>query len=239
MPSRHSLPPDAHIAFLHTSPVHVATFDRLLDEHLPGMRATHVVDVSLLDEVRRDDPTNALRARLGTHLDRLAEASPALIICTCSSIGPLAEAHRGMVWTIRLDRPMAETAVRIATAGTGRIGVAAALESTVHPTTALLHEVASAAGADVVLTVIPCFDACGAFEAGDYPGYATRIAEAIHRTATDCDVIVLAQASMAVALPLLDLPVPVLTSPRALIESLASSSAEPMERIRGILTPDH
>lgn len=225
MTTRSSLSPEASIAFLHTSPVHVATFERLLHERLPQMRATHVVDISLLDEVRRDGPTLALRERLGMQLDKMADASPDLIICTCSSVGPLAEGHRG---TIRLDRPMAEAAVRIASARTGRIGVAAALESTIQPTTMLLNEIAATAGDDVTLNIITCFDAWQAFESGDSATYANRIADTVRPAALGCDVIVLAQASMAVALPqLADLPVAILTSPSALIEWIASAVYPP------------
>ena len=55
-----------------------------------------------------------------------------------------------------------------------------------------------------------------ALDAGDMENYLTIIAEGLHLTASDSDVIVLAQASMSPALKLCeDIEVPILSSPRS------------------------
>ncbi|MEZ5259297.1 MAG: hypothetical protein R2705_21175 [Ilumatobacteraceae bacterium] len=40
------------VGFLHTSPVHVATFDGLVAEVAPGRGVEHLVDETLLDRAR-------------------------------------------------------------------------------------------------------------------------------------------------------------------------------------------
>jgi hypothetical protein len=218
--------PSAPIAFLHTSPVHVATFDRLLDSALPDRPRVHLVDESLLADARRHGLDEALSRRLDARLDQLASGSPAVIVCTCSTIGPLAEsaAHRCPV--IRVDRPMAEAAIAIASRAAGTVGVAAALESTIAPTLDLLADVATHRATPLLtgrVEAIPCFDAWPAFEHGDMDAYGQAIAGAIRPVADRCAVIVLAQASMAVAQPFLrDVTVPILDSPALLVEAVAS-----------------
>lgn len=218
---RHAL-----IGFLHTSPVHVPTFDRLTRSLLPDTETTHLVDEGLLAEARQTGPTEALRLRVRDALSDLAARGPAVIACTCSTLGSLtddAAASLGIT-VLRGDRTMAERAVALASQRSGRIGVAVALVSTLEPTTTLLEEVAKRAGHSVIVTVIPCFDAWSAFEAQDMDEFARVIATHVRAAAAEVDVIMLAQPSMAVAAPLLDnLPVPVLSSPALLVESMANA----------------
>lgn len=219
----------ATVAFLHTSPVHVATFDHLMAARLPACRLTHLVDESLLADARRGGLDSRLAARVQARLDELAADSPVLIVCTCSSIGPLVEAASRPCPALRVDRPMADAAVAIASASGGTIGVAAALASTVEPTRALLSEAAAAAGTVLPpIESIPCNEAWPAFERGDLDAYATAIARTVRPIAGRHAVIVLAQASMAVAQPLLrDLAVPVLDSPTLALDAIARRLGEP------------
>lgn len=204
------------IGFLHTSPVHEPAFSALValaagDEEVDQH---HLVDVSLLDDARSHGITEVLQDRIRGHLNRLAGAVQVdVIVCTCSTIS--AEADRialaeGIV-LVRVDRPMAELAV----AAGRRIGVAAAVTSTIAPTRALLSEVATAGGFAVDLVDIDCTAAWASFERGDMSAYLSEVAGAIR--ASDVgpfDVVVLAQASMAGAAELLaGERYPVLSSP--------------------------
>ena len=74
-----------------------------------------------------------------------ASDGAAVVACTCSTIGGIAErtATGGAFTAQRIDRAMAERAVR---AGP-RVLIAAALESTLEPTTALILSTAAQAGA--------------------------------------------------------------------------------------------
>lgn len=209
------------VGFLHTSPVHVSTFDRLVGDLAPNWTVEHLVDEALLIRARIDG-SDAVRNEVATALISLAEPGVDLIVCTCSTIGGLAEslATSTGVRVVRVDRPMAELAVE---AGR-RIGVVAALESTIASTRSLVDEVAAAAGAEVDVELVVVEGAWERFENGDLDGYHALIAEALPELAGRVDVIVLAQASMAPAARLAgDVTVLVLASPRTAVERLLTA----------------
>src|SRR5689334_1293970 len=104
------------LAFLHTSPVHIATFDRLLAEIDPGVTARHIVDESLLNDARAaGEITPALEQRIAAKLHAASAPDDAVVLCTCSTIGESAEeaGQRGGDVVLRVDRPMAERAVAL------------------------------------------------------------------------------------------------------------------------------
>ena len=207
------------LAFLHTSPIHIVTFDRLLAEIDPSVVARHVVDESLLEDARAAGAiTPTLEQRIAAALRHASAPDDATVLCTCSTIGGSAEAagaRAGQV-VLRIDRPMAERAVALGE----RILVAAALPSTLAPTRALILDAASAAGKPIELRELLCEPAWAFFERGDLAGYAEAIAEQLRIGAGNADVIVLAQASMAAAAPLCaDLGIPILSSPRLGLEA--------------------
>ncbi len=216
------------IGFLHTADVHVATFRDLLAELAPAAREVHLVDAALLADARTGGLTGDLTSRLDGRLAELAAAGPDLIVCTCSTVGGLAELSGSPgrvpvgVPVLRADRPMAEAAV----AAGRRIAVVYTSESTLGPTRDLLLD--AAAGTPVRLIEAPCPQAWPAFESGDLPRYAREVAAAARLAAPDADVIVLAQASMAPAAALLtDLGVPVLTSPRTAVQGALARLTAP------------
>ncbi len=210
---------DKTLAFLHTSPVHIATFDRLLAEIDPSIAARHIVDESLLDEARAaGEITPALEQRIAAALRDASAQDGAVVLCTCSTIGGSAEAAgaRADRVVLRVDRPMAERAIALGE----RILVAAALASTLTPTRALLLDAARMAGKPIELHDRLCAAAWAFFERGDLAGYAQAIAEDLRAAVGTADVIVLAQASMAAAAPLCaDLGIPILSSPRLGLEA--------------------
>jgi Asp/Glu/hydantoin racemase len=204
----------ATIGFLHTADVHVATFGRLVSEVSGDFHDVHLVDVDLLDEARASGITAGVRERMADHLAELARDAD-VIVCTCSTLGAVAEggAAAAGVPVMRVDRPMAERAVR---AGR-RVAVVAAVTSTLAPTRALLEE--CAAGLDTEIRLMPCVDAWPLFEAGALDRYSAIVAEHVRRIATNADVVVLAQAGMAPVEPLVaDLGIPVFSSPRSGVE---------------------
>ncbi|MFI2705692.1 aspartate/glutamate racemase family protein [Cellulosimicrobium composti] len=198
------------IGFLHTADVHVASFGALVDEVAPGEGHVHRVDAPLLDDARAGAP---VAGRVRAHVEALAAAGASVVVCTCSTLGPVSEQVGGLgVPVVRVDRPLAEAAVRDG----GRVTVVVALASTLGPTTELLREVARRERATVELDPVVCADAWSAFEAGDLGAYHRGVADAVRDAVSrrGADVVVLAQASMAPAADLLaDLPLPVLTSP--------------------------
>ncbi|MBX0329628.1 hypothetical protein K2Z83_18315 [Oscillochloris sp. ZM17-4] len=197
------------LALLHTSPVHVATFDALAAELAPGLRLRHMVAEDLLAEARAAGLTGALAERLAARLRDLADGAAA-VLCTCSTIGGMAErTDLGGTPVLRVDRAMAEAALACGP----RVALVAALESTLAPTRDLL--IAVAAGRPLDISAHLCADAWAHFEAGATDAYLAAVAGCARAAAPAADVVVLAQASMAGAVPLLaDLSIPALSSPR-------------------------
>lgn len=215
------------LAFLHTSPVHIPTFDRLLAEMAPEVQASHRVAEDLLRDARASGITTELMARVTVALREVAAAGAEAVLCTCSTIGACAEATGPEIGlpVLRVDRAMAERAVRLG----ARVVVVAALESTLAPTADLIMEEARRAGREIQLIMAPCPSAWPAFEAGDQAGYLEAIAAHLRAVAGRGDVVVLAQASMAGAAELCaDLATPVLSSPRlGLSAALAALERQP------------
>ena len=89
------------LRLLHTSPVHVARFDRIRDRIAPDLLLDHLVREDWLDRARRSGIDDILKGEIA------AEIGP-LTLCTCSTLGPIAEelgAHR-------IDRPMMRAAAQ-------------------------------------------------------------------------------------------------------------------------------
>ena len=208
------------VGFLHTAQVHVATFDALSREFMPSARTVHRVDPEALELARQDGTGERVRAVVAGHLSELREAGCEVVLCTCSTLGEVAEGlSGGGLEVIRIDRPMLRRAVALGP----RIGVLAALKSTVEPTTRVLAEEAACTESVISVEVRVVDGAWEAFLSGDAEDYRARIAEAGRALSSRCDVVVLAQASMEPAAALLvGLATPVLTSPRSAIEAVAA-----------------
>lgn len=200
--------PGGVLALLHTSPVHVPVFDALRDEDHPDLELRHTVDEELLARARIEGPA-AVADEVRVALGRAVADGAGAVLCTCSTIGGIAERAEAGVPVLRVDRPMAAAAVAIGP----RVTVVAALESTLAPTVALVEDEARAAGRPVTVRTLLADGAWARFEAGDRDGFAAAVA-ATADSVTGADVIVLAQASMAPAQRLVTTAVPVLSSPR-------------------------
>lgn len=207
---------------LHTVPALAASFDRELSSAVPGVEIVHLVDASLLADAVRSGVDRALAERVGARVEALAATGADAVLVTCSSIGEAAErsAARVGVPVLRVDAPMARHAVAIALAeGTsGRIAVLATLAATLGPTGRLVDR--AAAGRDVTVSATVVDGAVAARDAGRPERFAELVADAVRAAARDADVVVLAQASMAAAVPN-DAGVPVLTSPESGVAALA------------------
>jgi Asp/Glu/hydantoin racemase len=212
------------IGFLHTAQVHVATFEALVRATESDSSCVHLVEPDLLVQARRNIPRVDVEDATLAGLRHLADDGAEIIVCTCSTLGPVAEAleARTPVPVLRVDRPMAQAAIR---AGS-RIGVIAALESTLEPTRALLATEARREGASPTIINVAVPDAWAAFESGDSDGYLRQVAEAARSIAHSVDVVVLAQASMMGATAgLTDLQTPVLASPVLAVQHALSVSS--------------
>ena len=214
------------VSFLHTANVHVQTFNAVFGELDAEVTLKHAVHPEWLEEARREGLTAELSSRVSSLLLEQAATSQA-VICTCSTLGPIAEAlSRADQTIIRIDAPM----MKQAAAHGGRILVAIAVESTRTPTLALLstalHEHEGQFSLEPTAEGVECCDAWPRFESGDTQAFQRAIADRIRETASAGDdrpapsCAVLAQVSMACAGDLLtDLPFPVYASPRLAAEA--------------------
>ncbi|MFG2502723.1 aspartate/glutamate racemase family protein [Streptomyces sp. NPDC048441] len=202
--------PGPTLTLLHTSPVHVPVFDGLRDQDHPGFALRHLVHPDLLARARAEGP-DTVAGEVEALLKRAVADGASAVLCTCSTIGAVAEslAPAAGVPVLRVDRPMAAAAV-----AAGRsVAVVATVESTLEPTVALVEEEAARAGRPVDITTVLVDGAWERFEAGDQDGCARLVALAVDGLA-GVDAVVLAQASMADAADRTTLPVPVVSSPR-------------------------
>lgn len=202
----------SHLAFLHTTPVLIDTFDRLVAEADAELPVRHIVEEGFLTEAREKGISQDLDGRIQGRIVAAIEEGASVVLCTCSTIGASAESANdstdGVV--VRVDRPMAEKAVDIGS----RIIVAAALESTLAPTRNLILEVAITRNKRIDLIEVLCDNAWSRLEEGDNEGYFSEIARKLKEHASEGDVIVLAQASMARAANLCpEISIPILSSP--------------------------
>jgi hypothetical protein len=210
------------LAFLHTSAAHVETFDRLVRELDGAISIRHEVRQDLLEAaLTAGAASEAVREAVAEALRELALGGAQVIVCTCSTLGGLAETVTlpNHARVMRIDRPMAERACESGR----RVLVVAALQSTFEPTTRLLRSVASERGRTLDLVEILCEGAWSLFEAGDQTAYIRSIVAKVEANARGTDLVLLAQASMAPAAGLLEHSgALVLSSPRLGIEAALS-----------------
>jgi Asp/Glu/hydantoin racemase len=202
------------IALLHTTPVSTGPMKTGFAEWFPDAELVHIIDDSLLPEVRSHGVTPAVRKRLTLYaLAAEATGAAALLNC-CSSISETAGLLRQVIDlpVVQVDEPMAEAAV---SAGR-RIGVFATLASTMEPSTELVRRVARGMGQEVSVRAYLCEGAFDRLQAGDTEGHDNLLSQAVGRAAGEIDTAVLAQASMARAEARLqrEMPFPVFGSLR-------------------------
>jgi hypothetical protein len=186
------------IAFLHTSPVHVATFEKLMQELAPALRCVHVVRETLLSEAQHDGvASESLRTHVHESMLEAGATGASVVVCTCSTIGGIAETMNSNDKFIatRVDRAMADQAIKSGQT----VLVVAALASTLEPTMALLKASAQRLGSDAQIESMVVADAWAHFLAGDYSNYINDIVAAIRQACPSTHIVVLAQASMAPA----------------------------------------
>jgi Asp/Glu/hydantoin racemase len=212
------------LALVHTVGSLIPTFKGLCTELIPHIDLFNMVDESLLQNcIREGHLTPDTSRRLAQLIVSAQDAGADMAMVTCSSVGPAVELSRPFVSipVFRVDEPMANEAVRLGT----RIGVAATLRTTLEPTISLLKARANAAGKHIEVLSAVCDGAFDAVIAGDTPTHDAIVGKALRDLCEKCEVVVLAQASMARVAD--GLPssqrgnIPILSSPRLAVQFLA------------------
>ncbi len=220
----------SRLGLLHTVPALAVSFTALAAELDDDVELVHVVDASLLARAGSEGVTEELDAAVAAHVRHLAGRGTGAVLVTCSSIGECADAAADAVPVpvLRVDRPMARSAVDIAAAARGRITILATLGSTLTPTQRLLRSEAAGARSPVEVHAVLVDGAAAARAAGRQDRHDELVRESVREAAADSDVVVLAQASMATAVPDTG-DVPVLSSPRSGLQAaLAAVRGRPM-----------
>ncbi len=211
------------IGLIHTSDVLVPLFEELCNELLPNVETVNISDDSLIKETMAIGKlTDAIANRLRGHIRNAQKAGVDAIMVTCSSLGPAVEAseEHAEVPLIRVDRAMADAAVALAS----RIGVIATVATTLGPTVELIERRAKAVGKRVQISTCLCDGALEMLLAGRMDQHDQLVMEKLVDLVSTVDVVVLAQASMTRILDSLPedaCKIPILSSPRLAIESLA------------------
>lgn len=183
------------VVCVHTAMALVGPLTETFKKHFPEVEVEHIAESSLIKEViKNNSVTPAVRRRLLDYYNAAADSGADIIFNTCSSVGDIADMGNLIcrIPVFRIDRPMAEKAVRDAS----RIGVISTLPTTLDPTCRLLRKCAEEAGRDVVLVEGLADGAFAAGQSGDGETHDRLIAEAAQRIAADVDLFVLAQGSM-------------------------------------------
>ncbi len=207
------------IAAIYTGLALVQPFSSLAKEILPGVNVMNILDDSLIqDIITCGKVTGPVRRRLYSYYDAACSAGAELIINTCSSIGEAVYGAREFIPVpiVRIDEAMARKAVTLS----DHIAVLATLSTTLDPTIRLLEQCAAAMGKKITVTAALADGAFRAITSGDTGTHNQLIEKTAAALPDSCDVLLLAQGSMAaMAEPLQDLTgMNVLSSPRLALE---------------------
>ena len=156
----------------------------------------NILDDSLIgDIISAGEVTQAVRERLLAYYDIAIQAGADIIFNTCSSIGDVADEAKkpSSVPKLSIDEPMA----RFAVGHFHSIAVLATLPTTIDPTIRLIERCASEGGFSVEIEAALAEGAFKAFTEGDADRHDALILEAAKNISKGCEVIILAQASMA------------------------------------------
>ena len=207
------------IAIIQTSAVSSAELKALCDEIMPDVTVYQIIDDSLIKEVNANGgPTYGVKRRMYNYYQQAESLGVDAILNQCSSVGEVADAIKPFVSVpvVKVDEAMAEKAVSLGK----KIAVVATVPTTVGPSVRLVEQKAKEAGKEIEIETHLVKDAMMILiEKGDVETHNKMVLGEVEAAAESCDVVVLAQGSMTVLLPLLGhIKKPVLTSPRLGVE---------------------
>ncbi|WP_244537395.1 Asp/Glu racemase [Methylobacterium pseudosasicola] len=189
---------------------------------LTGVELRHEVRAELLAAAEREGQlTPEIAARTAAELRDLS-VNTDVVLLTCSTLGPAAEAAavEALIPVMRVDAALATAAVRSG----GKVVALCAVRTTVEPTRLLFESAARATGAEVDVRLVP--GAWESFKAGNRDVYLAMIARTAMTAAQEgATRVALAQASMAGACNLIDPDIRPLNSPEAGLIAAARAAA--------------
>ena len=199
------------VSLIHTAQVHCASFDALRDQIAPDQDIHHIVRPDWLERAQ-----NGIDADLRSEISETIRAADGNVLCTCSTIGAVAETSGAL----RIDWPMMQVAAKTG----GPVLLVYCLESTVKPSSLLLERAIAEHGGGQCVFTLDLSQSWALFVSGDIGGFSSVISKGVRNEVarrSTLTAVVLAQASMACATTdLADLSIPVLSSPRLALKTL-------------------
>lgn len=165
----------------------------------PDVDLINVMDEGLIWELNETNTiTHSMTRRLIDITSKAEEAGAEGILLTCSSFSPYVPdfKHLFNVPVLSSDESMLNEAVKIG----GTIGVIATVEKAGPTTTSLLYQTAKEQEKEVNVKTVVVTEAFQALQRGNQAKHDELIHAEIDKLTDDCDVILLAQYSMARAL---------------------------------------
>jgi len=184
------------VVAIHTAMPMVEPTKELFARHLPDVRLINIVDDSLIqDVIEAGEVPAAVKKRLMNYYHSSIDAGADVIFNTCSSVGDIALKAKELldVPLVKIDDSMAEAAVNESSS----IGVLATLPTTLSPTVRLIQYFAEKMGKEIKISEGLAAGAFHAVIAGDTDKHDQLILDAAEKLATQVDLFVLAQGSMA------------------------------------------
>jgi len=209
------------IAIVQTSFVSSGELSSLCAEIIPEVQVHQIVDDNLIREVNINcGPTTNVRRRLYSYYQAAQSMGVCAILNQCSSVGEVADSLKPFIDVpiVKIDEAMARKAVESGS----KIGVVATVESTTGPSVRLIESIAREAGKKIVIDLHLVKGAMmELIQNKNVEKHNEMVLGDIEAAANCNDVVVLAQGSMVVMLPLIKhIKTPVLTSPRLGVEYL-------------------
>jgi Asp/Glu/hydantoin racemase len=215
--------PAPRIALIHATALAIEPIVSAFDRHWPKARRMNLLDDSLsVDRAEAGHLSSEMEQRFVELAGYAKRCGCDGILFTCSAFGPAIEAAREAVGlpTLKPNEAMFEQALGRCTSR-ARIGLIATFEASIASMSAELLELARQRGCTVDLRSVFVPQAMQDLAEGRAETHHRKIAEAA-RELRDCDVVMLAQFSMAASLPQVQaqLKCPVLSSPDCAVLAL-------------------
>lgn len=209
------------IGLLHTVGFLADMFRKLFLETIPDVKSFHIVDEGILKQLMENDGlTPAIVRRVAIQASLLMESGADLVLFTCSSTSPAVDTVRNLIDipVMKIDDPLADKAIECGR----KIGVITTVKTTLKPSIDLIHSRAAEKGKSVEIISTLETEAFQARLNGNFGEHDRIVKGAIDKLSEQCDVIILAQASMAhmVEQTQGSCDIPVLASPKLCMSAL-------------------
>jgi hypothetical protein len=216
-PSAMTKPPP-RIALIHATALAVEPIQSAFSRHWPQARLMNVLDDSLsMDRAEAGQLTPEMFQRFVDLAQYAVRAGSCGILFTCSAFGPAIEIAGKAVGlpTLKPNEAMFEQALRMDKGQGVRVGLIATFEASIASMSLELLEMAKSAGCRIQLETAFVPAAMQDLAQGRAQMHHDKIAKVASQQLRGCDIVLLAQFSMAAALPTVhaQLNCPVLSSP--------------------------